>query len=358
MAKTTYLLGAGASAGDTKSVGIPCIVGLEKEMDKVFSFLLQDDPIELDFSVTKGGHPLVSSEEIRQNWHHLHRYREQLKEELQSNISIDTVAKLYYALEDEKNFLMLKGIMTACFVHWERTQKLDHRYNNFWATLMRVIQHEQPGIDRFRDFYGEISIVSWNYDKQLEQSLERILAKSPSKYHAAIVSKMFDPQTVTNPSVFKLNGTAGIPAEIRYTGIHQDFPGNTYSQWEWKYWLAAIILFPDRLRVTKNLCYSWELETNTGKDVLDLAYHYTSQSETLVVIGYSFPSLNHSVDVRLIEGMPLLKKVYFQGVTKADSLKIMDYFQAVAPNRPIKLIPIEAPGFFIPPEVTIDSLRK
>ena len=89
-------------------------------------------------------------------------------------------------------------------------------------------------------------------------------------------------------------------------------------------------------------------------------YYKIDTTEILVVIGYTFPSINHQLDFRLIKIMSKLKKVYFQGKDKNDAEKIKDYFRAVLPktNRDIKLIPIDSTGFFIPPEATIEIEKR
>jgi len=120
-----------------------------------------------------------------------------------------------------------------------------------------------------------------------------------------------------------------------------------------RYKLAAIILFSDKLKVPlDNLRFCWENESNF--DISPTQTTSLSRTKTLVVIGYSFPSINHIMDKLIIKKMKDLRTVYFQGKDKRDSERIMDSFKAIHGKwQNLGLFPIESAGYFIPPETTL-----
>ncbi len=64
-------------------------------------------------------------------------------------------------------------------------------------------------------------------------------------------------------------------------------------------------------RLIPSLSFAWE-DYSTGKVAIKRAIESTSETEILVVIGYSFPFFNRFVDRDIIRSMNRLKKVYFQ----------------------------------------------
>ena len=75
-------------------------------------------------------------------------------------------------------------------------------------------------------------------------------------------------------------------------------------------------------------------------------------TDTLVVIGYSFPFFNREVDRKIIRSMPKLKKIYIQDYAP---LNIKSRFLSILPDwqdRGIQIIPVDDVNeFFLPPEL-------
>jgi hypothetical protein len=154
----------------------------------------------------------------------------------------------------------------------------------------------------------------------------------------------------------KLNGSAYFDKRYLFSDGSNSVPFEKIPN-EWlAHLVSSIILNPEKFRVNiENIKFCWESQISDTLEKLGTFKESISETETPVVIGYSFPSINHGIDSKLIELMTRLKKVYFQGTDKADSERIMDTFSAVLRKfRGIKLLPIDAKGFFIPTEATLE----
>jgi hypothetical protein len=348
--KTTYLLGAGASA-----MKIPVVAKLAEKVDEVFKDIMLASLFEDEqgiYQVEDGNEILVNFKDLYDNWDRLEYIRSQTFEDLSTNLSVDTVAKLKYTFDKDNDYRQLKAILVACFLYWEVRNGLDPRYANFWATLAEARKPGPSSDYSFRGFKGNVNIVSWNYDSQLENSLAKIMAESKWATHGGIVKKIFsDRDTGFNPLVYKLNGSARLSKSIN---LNLNSDGPVKSDWRFRYALASIILFPGKFKSLDNLCYSWE-ESTCGTDDIELAKAQCADTNTLVVIGYSFPTLNISADYSVIDSMSPLKKVFFQGADLEDSIRIKEHFLSIFGEKEgITYKAVQSAGFFIPVEVAIN----
>jgi hypothetical protein len=102
-------------------------------------------------------------------------------------------------------------------------------------------------------------------------------------------------------------------------------------------------------RLHSSLSFAWESDFQ-NPDIIDQAIAATSDTEILVVIGYSFPFFNREVDRKIIKTMTNLKKVYFQA---PDANNLIERFQAIRDDIDAKsLIPkFDTVQFFLPNEL-------
>ena len=75
-----------------------------------------------------------------------------------------------------------------------------------------------------------------------------------------------------------------------------------------------------QLQLFSGLSFAWERFGKLEHDIVEYAKGETSETEVLVVIGYSFPYFNREIDREVIGNMKSLQKVYFQA-PDADILK-------------------------------------
>jgi hypothetical protein len=348
----TYYLGAGASAKK-----IPCVADLSKEIREMAVFIKGNSTQEEISYSFNGKHKINLGSDKRERSIQI---IEEFCNELDGQLSIDTLAKIYWIQNDRFKLTRLKSILFASLIFWER-KGIDQRYLNFWATITSVhstLIKDSPG---YIEFPGTINVLSWNYDSQLERAFREIFPNADDIWDAHGKTNGKNIFKYTGVNFKKLNGSVSMPASFSI-GSPGAKDNGLYDMTEYQmaYFIADIIgdqqgIFYDQI---EGLKFCWEhsppsiIQDNSFKD----NYYKIDTTEVLVVIGYTFPSINHSLDFGLIKTMKNLKKVYFQGANRADAERIKDYFQAVLPesHSNIKLIPIDSNGFFIPPEATIE----
>lgn len=194
---------------------------------------------------------------------------------------------------------------------------LDQRYNPFLATVL--VNRERNTV-----LPENVNIISWNYDSQLERAYqdfciagetmtevqERLCVRPritlAPRLHEQLVKEQ-SPSEVFNDSVsnvFKLNGT-GVFANNTHVPLFDYKIHNLTSSWS----IIREILFV-RGKHSNRLHFAWEQK----EDVL-LARNYAAQvmerTDVVVVIGYSFPDFNRSIDKQVFDGFQG-RKLYVQ----------------------------------------------
>ena len=100
-----------------------------------------------------------------------------------------------------------------------------------------------------------------------------------------------------------------------------------------------------------NISFAWD-KFKIGDDPINVAKNIVSNTNILIVVGYSFPFFNRVVDRDLLGNlnMKYLKKVYFQDLMPQN---LIDRFKAIREDIPDnRLIPYHDVGqFFLPPEL-------
>ncbi|GAL65196.1 hypothetical protein [Jejuia pallidilutea] len=364
----TYLLGAGASFN-----AIPVVDGIPDALDHFAN----------EFNPGKAYHnfaPIEFSDEKNQTIVKLFLYQHQndvktlreyhsklrdfykdiiwLKSEAKKHTSIDTFAKKLYLQEDLPNLKKLKTIL-SCFFIFLQTKKFDKRYDSLFASVL----------DDLNNLPGQIKLLSWNYDSQLEIAFSNFTndsineAKKKLKLHSK-GDIMFDAYAPNEFCVYKINGTTNIQKrDFNIDNILSDFKSNNTS---------IIKTFLDlhgelqNFKSQPNMTFAWE-DYNTEKGFFPNLRHSISETEILIVIGYSFPFFNRKVDKFILDSMSNLKKIYIQDPNNANDIieKIKDmvpwqksFFNLGKPDKPatstkeiIKFIPKTfVEQFFIPVE--------
>ena len=88
-------------------------------------------------------------------------------------------------------------------------------------------------------------------------------------------------------------------------------------------------------KTSSSISFAWE-EENERSGIIQKARQDVSETNILVVIGYSFPFFNRIIDRDIIRGMNKLEKVYFQA---PDANDIKERFLAIRDDiAPDKLL--------------------
>ena len=82
-----------------------------------------------------------------------------LIEGIKQHATIDTYARKLYLTGNKRDFEKLKRVLCAFFIWEQLDKKADIRYDTFLANILE---------EKTLDLPSEISIISWNYDSQIE----------------------------------------------------------------------------------------------------------------------------------------------------------------------------------------------
>ncbi len=310
MAKVTYLIGAGASAK-----ALPVV---DNWGSKLWSFhkYLQDLP-ESCFS----GEKKLFLERIGT-----------LLEALNDHPTPDTYAKKLFLKERhsndsndsnalKKSLISLKYLISCYFVYehsilGQKREAKDKRYDAFFATLLDANNM------RLRD---EVSIVSWNYDYQFELSFEGFLDFNSSYHNLSIWPDPDFPEGKAEVKLVKLNGVAGLeywPKASSEGLFYTEKPGSNREKPNFLKLIKSYSSWFDGQRLIEPFIkFAWE-DDPISKKAIEYAKSIMTETEVLVIIGYSFPNFNRDVDKLLLDqldGYSTLQKIYYQA--PSDNIK-------------------------------------
>lgn len=293
MSEVAYLLGAGASAG--------CIPVVNQMENEIKVLLEEIQPIIGKYQNNIAGDSRTS---FRRKADFCKDVLIRLQSVCKDYYSIDTYAKVLY-LTNSAQFEVLKMELCFYFTLMQIVRPNDKRYDNFFASVINEQGKLPP----------RIKIISWNYDFQLELSHAKFTEEnnlnksrsllnmvSPSNYEAFSMS-------LNQFSVIKLNGSASFKTKdsIRYLCNAPDtlLEANLVNTFNEFY---EIIQGKDQIET--DLKFAWE-----SKDYEDMFKIYRKELfkvDAVVVIGYSFPFFNRTIDIALFSAMENLKTIYIQ----------------------------------------------
>ncbi len=224
-------------------------------------------------------------------------------------------------------------------------QNFDYRYDSFLASLLQInsrIEIQLP---------DEISIVSWNYDYQIEKAFINF-----SNRNLDVAQNMLNvfgdfnrkiTSSNKNYSLIKLNGTAGF-IDIQTGNNIVDFKSDTLTKEIFEVFEDALLL--RRNKYHNGVRFAWENES-ISKEAIAMANKKIKEADIIVVIGYSFPYFNRGVDRQLFSGLENIapnKKIYLQAPVDAIE-SIGNRFKAIFSKYEIEKH-IEVDQFLIPNE--------
>ena len=341
MNKTTYLLGAGASAN-----AIPTVkkfnVGLE-QFKNYLTHIAENDKTGWDARLTKYRNDLLT----------LISNITDVIESSQGHETIDTLARKYFLQGDRKQYNNIKTVLASYFLFCQvfsddisqytsnnqvKHFNIDKRYDSLFAQkLNRTSTDKIVASNNF-------NIVTWNYDLQIEFALRNYLSnptintiKEEFQIHPNRESLDLTNGLIFNQYEFhtvKLNGNAffdfghlnGIKITIydrlfnRLNNV--GFLTHDFVLGELLETISQVQGYSSGNESTflKYFNFSWEME---GWDVpiyrsksllLNEITNSIGNSDVLIIVGYSFPSFNHDIDLELFSKSKF-KKIIIQDVT-------------------------------------------
>ena len=362
--KIVYLLGAGASAN-----ALPVVSHL-KDRFKSFCDHFERYITETYRTETGGQIKLVQT------------YNELLVSNLQTHHTIDTYARKLYLqsllTNDKTTYELLKKYLSAFFSYEQITidfkencnkyidevinaavektssklqlinsviQNFDYRYDSFFASVLKVnksIEIQLP---------DEISIVSWNYDYQIEKAFINFSSRNLDEVQNMLkVFGSFNRQIISKNEIYsliKLNGTAGF-IDIETGENIIDFKSDTLTKKIFEFFDQALLSKTNNFH--NGVRFAWEDE-KISDEAISIANTKMKEADIIVIVGYSFPYFNREVDRKIFEGLENIgpnKKIYLQA--PADTIdSTANRFKAVFSKYALEKH-IEIDQFLIPNE--------
>ncbi|MFT3911690.1 MAG: hypothetical protein QM737_19865 [Ferruginibacter sp.] len=342
-----YLLGAGASAGTASSYGDDSMLSKfeeEKNENKIkqvipsvynmryrVGIMIEKVSSEIeDVIIKRNENTLLLNDKKKElindlKWFHYMLGREpyvDILAETLYNTSVEEYKKL-------TNILSLYLIFEQCF------NGVDLRYKSFITTLMSASKNGNS-------LPKGVNILSWNYDYQLEEAMvekRRIFANKESIIEKVLGhifirnSAFFDEVQKVNKidfPIIKLNGCSATLIDKENSDTVSYIPQLILTSSPYQYKIEEQ---KKRLEFIYNIIleYYLQLKSEIGehRPSISFAWDKSKQSlsstlskveflktyEVLIVIGYSFPSLNFYID-RVIVSSPFLKNIYVQCLEK------------------------------------------
>lgn len=205
-------------------------------------------------------------------------------EEISKYGTIDEAMRYYYLNDNTNQFNEFKHAISTIFYIFENIEQFrDPRYKQFLMTLIEDKKFTLP---------KNIKVLSWNYDNQFEHACFEIQDNSNKVY-------------ILNENNFlKINGSAAYQAvQINNNPLLKpnEFELEEFNQFRKK---------------NNKIDFAWEEEFKSKfNDRLESIKNLKSDNKTtiLVVVGYSFPFINHKYDLEILETInPSI--VYYQNI--------------------------------------------
>lgn len=297
MSKIIYLLGAGASYGErTKDAnGKPISGRIERGLPVV-----NELEAAIDHLCTKIGPDHMTLSETPQ-YPKLYEELTWLRDKCKEYPTIDTYAKKLSITMQDKEMTRLKNALAAYFSLEQQREKRDLRYDGFAAALI-----QEGG-----NLPDNVSILSWNYDCQMEFVLNDFALKPMPITRLWLNNNIggkgvLTPQQFDHSVFYKLNGTALFSAVYDHRNL-VDAENYTYEK-------LNTILTENSGKWQSNISFAWEED----EKVMETIEKVVSDAEVLVIIGYSFPFVNRKIDKAIINGMASLRHIYIQDKSAED----------------------------------------
>lgn len=253
--------------------------------------------------------------------------------------TIDTFAKKLYLSNNLKDFHRLEK--TLClFLVWEQLDhRSDQRYDTFLASVLTETELQLP---------KDISVVSWNYDSQFELTYHNY-----SNNHLFVYDKFSNIKTLPDCGrIFKVNGSAS----FRETPTPLEIISETEDKGLallWYYRQTEIHVDKEGFeQIRPRLSFAWE-QVVENDNMMNAINDTVQDAEALVVIGYSFPFFNRSIDREIFGYMNQLETIYIQDPFAGDiKQNIQNVMSDLQKAQKINIITNTNCGqFFLPPEL-------
>lgn len=317
MSKIIYYIGAGASYGNKNKrelldegtederllvhEGLPVVNEIAKSLVAFQEAVRNVDIIESK-TYTFMGRYATDGTKVNYTRSRLLEDIKELHKATKEHSTIDTYAKKLYLTKQVRQLKKLKNVLATFFIWIQLESKTDQRYDTFLANILQMNNLSLP---------LNISIISWNYDSQFE-----LAYKNYSNNNLPIYDKLGEnlvPNNQNSGLIFKLNGSAnfGDFNMVDYILNHREKGVHPLVQLIEYYGNLEADTTELGFELHSHLSFAWE-STERQKEMIATINQITSDTEAVVVIGYSFPYFNREIDRAIFSKVPTLKTIYIQ----------------------------------------------
>ena len=365
MANVTYLIGAGASAGkrgrdlptglpedDRIIEGLPCVSEIATCLEEIVNLLKRTKlPEEIEWLNDSVG--LNSKEDWEQARIETALQFKQLLEKCAEHSTIDTYAKKLRLRKDIPGLRKLEQLLSLFFMYLQMENKPDSRYDSFLASILQDNLH----------FPDHIHVLSWNYDSQFEIAYDEY-NEGEYLYTGSKKSIILPPIV----EVIKINGTASFEGQDNFVKYRKQYIKGLKSInpfIEGKYGLDPNPFLKQRRMM--ELVFMYKLFIAGQKDNTNLSFAFDdyeptdamyhqidaimSNTDVLVVIGYTFPFFNRGIDREILKNLKPNAKIYIQDLNPK---YVRQSLEAVLKDeqRQAQIVEINrTEQFYLPPEL-------
>lgn len=274
-----YLFGAGASVMQDKYSNKACLPLADDFVEKIDSLKILNKYKNYITSYTEN-----AFDSINLNFEGLRDSISEFLKEISEFGTIDEAMRYYYLNNNTNQFNEFKHTISTIFYIFENIEQFrDPRYKQFLMTLIKDKKFTLP---------DNIKILSWNYDNQFEHACNEIQDSSnkvnilnAENYLKINGSAVYQPiQTNNNPKLKSV-----------------DFEYEEFNQF--------------RVKANK-IDFAWEEEFKSKfyKRLENIEkFKINKNYNILVVVGYSFPYINHQYDLQILKSLRPTK-IYYQNL--------------------------------------------
>jgi hypothetical protein len=340
MSKIVYLFGAGASEG-----ALPLVKEMPDRIESLIK-IISSDGLALSDKVAFESKGTILRDNKREYQKELISDLIDLKDIASKHISVDTYAKKLFIRNDVKRLKKLKILLSVFFTIEQIIRPTNQRYDFFYASIIKSVSN----------FPDDIRILSWNYDFQFEIAFSEFSNDKNISVNQRILNVHTKNRSIAKSNIgtfgiYKLNGSAELHEGNVDNPMTHFYFNDISSTLNLEIMEMIIRMYASAtyiLGLTPNFSFAWE-DSNTP-DFDDSVMEETKDTKVLVIIGYSFPYFNRSVDRKIISNMLDLETVYFQS---PEAKELMDRFKSIRSDiHPDQLKPIaDLRYFYIPDEL-------
>lgn len=357
MSKIVYYLGAGASYGESRTIiqhpgssdadeiliksGLPIVNEIASRLRSFHKYVdginttVENNEIEIwGLRFIDANNALdYSKQELLKDIVWLHN-------ETIRHATIDTFAKKLYLSGNKRDYKRLEKVLCLYLVWEQLDHRGDQRYDTFLASVLTENKLQLP---------QEISVISWNYDSQFEMAYSNY-----SNNRLFVYDKFGAAQRLPDYGrIFKVNGSAsfrGTPTPLEIVSGKLD--KGVALLWYYNHCEIQVDI-KEFEQIRPRLSFAWEQGEQTNENMLKAIEETVSEVEVLVVVGYSFPFFNRSVDREIFGFMDQLETVYIQDPSAGEIRQnIQNVMSDIQKAQKVEVITkTNCSQFFLPPEL-------